>query len=263
MIAYGEVPGLVCQHGAALACWVLGYPQRARHPLQLGIDIARALGHPFGEAQMLWMDAPLSFDAGDSERLTCITETLLPLTEANGFALWLAGARVLGGAALAGQGRTEAGVALAERGIREWCGMGTRLIVPHSLGVLATVLAADGRVADALSVLADALTAASQTGERWYEAELHRLSAELTASQAGTSLRERRLARRGFLRAIAVSQQQGAKTFEFRATLGLARHSGGDPNTHPARSRLAALRDWFRQRPETRDLNEAVAMRGP
>ncbi|MEO7117155.1 MAG: AAA family ATPase [Caldimonas sp.] len=263
VIEYGEDPGLVCHHGAALACWLLGEPQRVRRHLQQGMDIARALGHPFGEAQMLWMDALLSFDAGDGERLAHITDALLPLCEANGFALWLAGARVLGGAALACQGHAEAGVALTERGIREWRALGTQLLVPHSLGVLASVLAADGRVADALGVLADALAEATHTGERWYEAELHRLSAELTALQAGSSLREQRLARRGYLRAIAVAQRQGARTFELRATLGLARHCGGGVNAERARSRLAAIRDRFPQGSETRDLSEAASILGP
>ncbi|MEO7854645.1 MAG: hypothetical protein ABIR94_20710 [Rubrivivax sp.] len=75
----------------------------------------------------------------------------------NGFALWLAGARVLGGEALSGQGHTGAGVALTERGVREWRALGTQLIEPFSPGVLTTVLAADGRIADALAVLAEAL----------------------------------------------------------------------------------------------------------
>ncbi len=235
VIDYGEDPGLVCHHAGALACWILGDPQRAWQHLQQGTDIAHAMGHPFGEVQMLWMDALMSFDAGDGERLTRVTDTLLPLCEANGFAFWLAGARVLGGAALACQGRTAAGVTLAERGIREWRAMGTRLMAPHSLSVLATLLAADGRVTDAVNVLADALELVSQTGERWYEAELHRLRAELITTQAGASLRDRRVARRGYMCAIAVAQRQGAKTFELRATLGLARHIRGNADTRSAR----------------------------
>lgn len=76
-------------------------------------------------------------------------------------------------------GPARPGVALAERGLREWRDWGTELMLPHSLAALAS----------ALALLAEALDAAARTGERWYESELHRLNAELTMRQAGASLR--------------------------------------------------------------------------
>ena len=259
-VVYGEDPGIVCHHCAALTRWVLGQPRLALQHLQRGTDIAHALDHPFGEAQMLWMEAVMSFDAGADERLDRSTRQLLPLCEANGFALWLAGARMLRGAALAAQGQTEAGVKQAERGLSEWRQSGTLLMLPHSLAVVATVLAAHGRCVDAQALLQEALGAVALSGERWYEAELQRLSATLALRLAGPSPRARQRAQRGYLRALAIARRQGARTFELRAALALADHWREQGDMARARRVLAPVYAAFTDGQPTGDLRAAQAL---
>jgi hypothetical protein len=66
-----------------------------------------------------------------------------------------------------------------------------------------------------------------RTGEREYQAELHRLEGELLLESKGVKLtgRQRRpaIAEDCFLKAIAVAREQGAKLFELRSMVSLAR----------------------------------------
>jgi predicted ATPase len=67
--------------------------------------------------------------------------------------------------------------------------------------------------------LAEALATAPQTGEQWWDAELHRLKGELLLRQA-TPPEE---AETCFHQALASARQQEARSLELRAVVSLAR----------------------------------------
>jgi predicted ATPase len=81
-------------------------------------------------------------------------------------------------------------------------------------GFLADVWCREGRYADALAAADEGLAEAERTGERWFEAELHRLRGEALAMldpddpEAVTALG----------RAVAVAKVQGATGLLTRAT---------------------------------------------
>ena len=96
--------------------------------------------------------------------------------------------------------------------------------------LLETALAGAEAEADqfdaALASVDHALAETARTGHRWFEAETHRVRGEILLKRdpANTALAEQ-----AFLAAIAVAQQQKAKSFELRAALSLAKlyHSTG------------------------------------
>ena len=57
--------------------------------------------------------------------------------------------------------------------------IGSKIARPHFLALLAEAYGKQGRAAEGLTVLEEALAAVEQSGERYYEAELHRLKGEL------------------------------------------------------------------------------------
>jgi hypothetical protein len=64
-----------------------------------------------------------------------------------------------------------------------WRATGAELVRPFQLAILAEVYGIRGHTAEGLSVLVEALAAVEKTGERFYEAELHRLQGELLLQQ--------------------------------------------------------------------------------
>ena len=63
-----------------------------------------------------------------------------------------------------------------------------------------------------------------------------------------------------FERALTVSRQQQAKSWELRAATSLARLRRDQGNPHQARELLAPVYGWFTEGFDTRDLKEAKAL---
>lgn len=233
-VTYGEDPAIACHHYAALAQWLTGRPEAAARHLHDGFELALRLAQPFGLAQMLWMQAVIGLDDGDSERVDHTTLRLITLCVDHGFPLWLSGGQILRGAALAGRGRFDEGRALTDEGLQAWRDAGTLLTLPHALAIAARVQALGGCLDQALRLLDQALATAHQTGERWYEAELHRLQGELTLNLPNAGAAERQRAQASFERAIEVARQQQARLLEDRACASLRRVQGLSSRARPA-----------------------------
>jgi predicted ATPase len=65
-----------------------------------------------------------------------------------------------------------------------------------------------------------------------------------------------------FARALTVAQNQGAKFFELRAAMSMARLLRDQGKRNEARDLLAPVYGWFTEGLDTRDLKEAEAMLG-
>ena len=93
----------------------------------------------------------------------------------------------------------------------------------------------------------------AESGERWYEPELHRLRGELTLA-AGGARDEARLA---FEAARAIAGERGARSLELRAAIRLARLDAEAGERQRARALLAPVYGRFTEGFETPDLIEA------
>lgn len=262
--SYGEDPAIASHHYAALARWVVGDAEAAEHHLVAGFTLARRLLHPFGDAQMLWVEAVIALDDGDLGRVDRATATLDALCAEHGFALWQAGGWILRGAALAGRGQHEEGRQLTDAGLRAWHEAGTLLTLPHALAVAARVQVLAGRVGAAARLLDEALALAQRTGEHWYGPELHRLQGEVSLLQPEAGARDAAestaRAAASFERAIAQAQAQRSRLFELRATVSLASLALPAAQAARARNRLAVLVADLGERTQRRDLAQAAAL---
>ncbi len=95
------------------------------------------------------------------------------------------------------------------------------------------------------------------TGERWWEAELHRLTGESllrraipAAPQAETCLHQ----------ALAIARRQQAKSWELRAAMCLGRLWQRQGKRAAAHALLADIYGWFTEGFDTPDLQEAKAL---
>jgi predicted ATPase len=109
--------------------------------------------------------------------------------------------------------------------------------------------------------LAEARALVDKTGERFWEAELHRLEGELTLQCTRPSL-ERSFpeAEASFRKALEVARRQEAKSLELRAAISLARLWQQQDKRAEARQLLAEIYNWFTEGFDTTDLQEAKAL---
>ncbi len=110
---------------------------------------------------------------------------------------------------------------------------------------------------EGLTVLAEALTVAYKTGERWYEAELHRLKGELLLQQSSDNETE---AESCLHQALKVAQDQHAKSWELRAATSLARLWQSQDKRQDAYDLLASVYNWFSEGFDTADLQDAQSL---
>jgi predicted ATPase len=109
----------------------------------------------------------------------------------------------------------------------------------------------------ALSAIDEALALAGQTGEHWFDAGLHRNRGEFLVKQNPADPAP---AEAAFLAAIAVAQQQKARSFELRSALSLATlyQSAGRPTD--ANDVLGPALQGFSPTPEFPAIAEAKAL---
>jgi len=200
-------------------------------------------------------------------------ETLRTLATERGFSYWLAEGTILRGLALAKQGQAEEGITQIRQGLSAYRATGATLGQPYFLSHLAEAYGRSGHVDAGLEALAEALLLVDKTGERFYEAEIYRLTGELLlqtgvrglASGRGTQRVARRPPRAAeaetcFHQALAVARRQQAKSLELRVAMSLARLWQQQGQRAQAREILAPIYTWFTEGFDTADLQEAKAL---
>jgi len=111
-----------------------------------------------------------------------------------------------------------------------------------------------GDIETGLRSLVEALALVDKNGERWWEAELYRLQAELLLQQAAPDVVQ---AEAALHQAITVACRQEAKSLELRATMSLCRLWQQQGKGRQARERLGEIYRWFSEGHQTADLKEA------
>jgi predicted ATPase len=254
---YGQDPGMGCCVYAALALWVLGYPDQALQRSQEALSLVRALAHPFSLAYALARTARLHGFRREWPAVQEEAEALLALARAQGFAQSLAQGLILRGWTLAVQGQSKEGVTQIRQGLTAYRPTGAETPRPFCLAILAEAYGRGRQPEAGLRVLAEAMAAAHAIGERWYEAERHRLKGELLLA---LSLDYQAEAEVCFQQALAVARQQQARSWELRAAISLSRLWQQQGKRAEAHLLLAEIYDWFTEGFDTADLQEAMAL---
>jgi predicted ATPase len=151
----------------------------------------------------------------------------------------------------------EAGFAELRQGLGRFRATGSKFEVAYRLGRAAEAFQNGGQVPVSLALLADAFQALDLIGDRWYEAELHRIKGSLLLELGGDNRNE---AEACLGRALEVCRAQGARLFELRATTSLARLLAKQGKRDEARPMLAEIYAWFTEGFDTPDLMNAKAL---
>jgi hypothetical protein len=219
---FGQDYGLTAMSFLALVLWPLGEVDRSR--LLAEDAVARTLQD--GHVPTLYLvrnviTASLEMMRGDTRRAIPHLEASLNLAREHGMQLplltstfGLAWARWHAGL---GEDRAELEMRQRRQVIRS---SHYRFLEPLYAKLLADVEAGTGHAERALGTVDDALSDAHQTGQKWFDAELHRVRGELLLQHSPGAAGA---IEASFVRAIEVARSQQTRAFELRAALSLAR----------------------------------------
>ncbi len=247
------------QWAGSLADWIAGRPERSVERLDEAVTLARKIGHPFnlvfaltaGATSLVYLDQTDRLLAHcDEAAAVAAEEALGPFSEHVNIMQWR-------GAAYVQRGDHELGYALAKRGNDFWTDSGGRICTAMFRSWIVRGLQGLGRIEEAAALNADNIAHCRDTGDCYMEPECVRLQGELELVGAKPN---HSAAEQLFREALSIAGSQGARSWELRAAMSLARLLQGRDRRKEALALLVPVLESFKEGLDTADCIEAKAL---
>ncbi|WP_427913146.1 ATP-binding protein [Ramlibacter sp. MMS24-I3-19] len=261
-------PGVMCLCYSAWSLWQLGMPDEARDRVVAVVAHAERIRHQFSIGEAYGFHAAVLHFRGENREALASAERAVRVCEDHGFAVWLAHARVMRGRIAADLGDVAAGGEEMRQGFEAWADSGAVVTTPFYLTMRAEGHALGGRPEDGLALLEQALAIVDRTGERYYEAEIRRLTGVLTLQSARRAGLDRSAEAQGWMQqALDCARARSLGSLALRAAMDLAGLWQSQGRTQDAQAVLAPACDAIVGGAGTRDVVQArarlAALRGP
>ena len=254
---FGQDAGVAAMCYLAIASWPLGNVRRAVSLVDGAHERLASVAHIGTHPYAKYHAAMFELMRGDRARAAENGSKAASLGREHDLPLWRTYGAFLEGLATAERG------ALGE-GLSEMRRVAESLRQQDLLnfdGLLKIALAeAEAQAGDpdrAIAILDEALATADRLGYRAFEAELHRARGEILLKRDPADPAP---AEQAFLTAIAVAEQQGARSFELRAALSLAKLYQSTARPADAHAVLGPALEGFSPTPEMPEIAEAQAL---
>jgi TOMM system kinase/cyclase fusion protein len=241
----------------------LGYPEQALTRVQEALTLAQRVSHP-PSLEYAFSSAVLVYQLRtEVSEARAHVERALAISREQGLGFREVLASIFLGWTLVMQEHAAEGLPQMIHAIAAYRATGAEAWRHYWLALLAEAYAKAGQIPEGLAALAEALALVDKNGERFYEAELHRLKGELllqhtlgptegspVVSEAETCFRQ----------GLDVARHQQAKFLELRAAMSLSRLWQQQGKRAEAHALLAPIYGWFTEGFDTADLKEAKAL---
>ena len=251
----GSDPQVMSQGWLGLVLFCLGFPEQALARSRAAVEEARRLAHPPSLASSLSIGTRALSLIGDDATLDEWAGQLVAVATEQSYPHWRGEGTAFRGWVNVKKGAVAEGISLLRDGIAGYRATGAELYIPHHLALLARACDIAGQFDEAMSLLVDALRIVERTGERWFAAELYRRKGELQLRQGCFEAAEEQ-----HRQALSIARKQGARLWELRAAMSLARLRRAHGRHSAAREPLAPVYGWFTEGFDTSDLKEARAL---
>jgi predicted ATPase len=254
---YGADPGAATYAYAAWCLWLLGYPDQA---LRLGDEllvILERIQHGFTHSRGLYWNSALHACRREWQIVEERSSAAIASAEERGLGMVVAVSRIMQGAARAMRDPHDEFVAEIREALAAYSATGARAQSTFHLILLAQALAECGRHDEGLSALREATALAEETGERFVDAEIHRLEGNLRLAECRDG---GGAAGAFYVKALEVARAQQARSLELRAACDLARLWAEHGDRQRAADLLRPIYGWFTEGFDTPDLKEAKTL---
>jgi len=255
----------------AVLLWMLGYPDLAWQTAQAMLSLAQELNHPLSLDFAKTFVVPMInlLIHGSLKSVQEPRNRLQPVIESDR-AFFNHFNETLHGFIQVELGEKEEGIARMQRSIADLPIAGIQIGRPALLYMLATAQLKAGQPDQGLASVQEVLSLLENSNQYWlsgfFQLKGNLLICRQRAMAGGQDSGEVlsfafiEEAENCFLKAIEVARQQGAKSWELKATISLARLWQQQGKKEAARQMLEALYSWFTEGFDTSDLIEARAL---
>jgi tetratricopeptide (TPR) repeat protein len=235
---------------ASFTAWLMGRADVARKRLA-GMRAAVNPANPNDFPRSDQFAAQFLALMRENEIAEALAARAVELNEKHGFPK--APAQCLLGYPRAQLGRPAEGIALMRQGIGDKVKIGERILVPWYLTQLAEAEFCAGAIDDALETVEHALNFNPE--DVVFHPETFRIRGEMRLKR-----KDLKAADTDFRNSIAMARSMGAKAWELRTTMSLARLLRDSGRCDEAHSMLAEIYNWFTEGFDTADLRDAKAL---
>jgi class 3 adenylate cyclase/predicted ATPase len=253
---FGQDPGAAARVYLAIAKWSLGEVGPARALIEEAVAQAMETNHVPTLVNTYFNKAHFEIVRGDAAAAQRDAEIVVKLGQENALALYASWGAMQSAWASARLDGRETAAAELRQAVTAIIDQGSNALAPFFLGLLAEI-EAQADASSALARIDEALALAGETGEHWSDAFLHRLRGKILLKRDPVNVMP---AEDAWLAAVAVAQQQKARSFELQAALDLARLYNSTGRAVDASSLLASALKGFSPTPEFPDIAEAKTL---
>jgi tetratricopeptide (TPR) repeat protein len=250
-LRFGQDSGVTAMIYLALVLWSMGCTRRARHLIEAAHASA---GHSKHAPTMVFSHAHAAMFAclrGDAVEAAPHAEATTEMNRKHGVGSMLGIGTFCSGWACWQTGQRAEGLAAMREA---WALVGPPSpFSPLFCGLLAAAEADAGDIEAGLVRLEDQIREIEQYGQRWFEAELHRLRGKLLARRGTANA----AAEAAFLRSLEIAHRQTARTFELRAALELAKLYRSTGRAEAARTVLEPIHQALIDESDLAEIHEA------
>jgi predicted ATPase len=237
---------------------MLGFPDRALKREEEAVALANGLGHPFSMAYALFHTSLLHLFRREMELVERRAQDVLDIAHKHDYHIWTAVATYLQGAALAGMGRAEEGLAQIKRGVTLYEELNTPPVFwPILLLVRAGACGQAGRPEEGLPLLEEAMEIVGQGSGNPLLSELCRLKGDLLLALSPEKGAE---AEPWFQQALEIARKRETGMLELRAAMSLSRLWQGQGGAEEGRRLLGDAYKSMTEGFTTADLKEAKSL---
>jgi tetratricopeptide (TPR) repeat protein len=239
----------------AVTLTYLGYVDAGHARMSEALAAARRLNHVYSLVLVLVWACWAEWAAYAPHETPRYAEEAMALSNEHGFPDWLGWGLIHSGRASSALGRSQEGLTTITRGLEFLRASGAVASTPLALVSLAEVYAKIGQPLKGLNSLNEAAQIIDTTKERYDEAEVRCLRADLLGAMGDHAAAEE-----SYHQALLVAKHQRTRIFELRAATSLARRWRNQGKRTEARELLAPIYGWFTEGLNTPVLQEAKAL---
>ena len=256
--AYGSDLKAVSLAWLGYASILQGKPDTALKLVREAIDYAESLKNVHGVALMLSWLSLVHFFRREPALALKAAERGMALSKQHDLNMWYNYTKADCAAALIDSDKVHDGIDMMEQYFAGAKITGHRFNRPLHLSVMAIGAAKLNDWGNATRYLNDAIGQTEAVGERWYEAEIHRLRGECLLAEHGSSVADQAVD--CFRRSLEVARAQGARLWELRSSMSLARLLKLQGKSRAGYEIVAPIYAGFSEGFATRDLQDAKSL---
>jgi tetratricopeptide (TPR) repeat protein len=239
--------------------WLQGYPSQALERAHQGIENAASVGHPVPLSRALVWALAVFIWVGDLKRADEQANRLISLGELHALGPYVAAGHGYRGALAIRRGNAEEGIRSLQHSLEKLHSANYRMRTTEFNAMLAEGIAAIGRFSDSIALINETILSVKTNGDLINLPELLRVKGNVLRSAPQPSIEE---AEAYFIQSLDLSRQQGARGWELRAAIDLARLWANRGRPQDGWTLLQPILEQFVEGRETADVQMAGRLLG-